>query len=215
MKTVLLTGFEPFGGESVNPSWEAVKQLQLQPIDGAEIVVRQLPTVFDSSLEALRDAVNETNPSLVICVGQAGGRSEITVERVAINVNDARIPDNAGNQPIDMPVVEGGPVAYWSSLPYKTMVQAMNREGVPASVSHTAGTFVCNHIFYGLAHLIAVERPGMRGGFIHIPFLPEQAVSHMGKASMSLDLIVKGLAVCVETALEHEQDLKIVGGQVC
>jgi pyroglutamyl-peptidase len=137
------------------------------------------------------------------------------VERVAINVNDARIPDNDGNQPIDTPIAENGPVAYWSTLPIKAMVENMKRDLVPASVSHTAGTFVCNHLFYGLAHLIATERPGMRGGFIHIPYLPEQAVRYPGKPSMSLELLAKGLEICVKTAIEHEKDIIAVGGQVC
>jgi pyroglutamyl-peptidase len=215
MKRVLLTGFEPFGGESINPSWEALKLLQLQHIDGAEVMTRQIPTVFHHSIQALKQAVEETNPSIVICVGQAGGRSDISVERVAINVNDARIPDNDGNQPIDTPIAENGPVAYWSTLPIKAIVENMKRDLVPASVSHTAGTFVCNHLFYGLAHLIATERPGMRGGFIHIPYLPEQAVRYPGKPSMSLELLAKGLEICVKTAIEHEKDIIAVGGQVC
>jgi pyroglutamyl-peptidase len=215
MKRVLLTGFEPFGGESINPSWETLKLLQLQHIDGAEVMTRQIPTVFHHSIQALKQAVEETNPSIVICVGQAGGRSDISVERVAINVNDARIPDNDGNQPIDTPIAENGPVAYWSTLPIKAIVENMKRDLVPASVSHTAGTFVCNHLFYGLAHLIATERPGMRGGFIHIPYLPEQAVRYPGKPSMSLELLAKGLEICVKTTIEHEKDIIAVGGQVC
>lgn len=215
MKKVLLTGFSPFGGEKVNPALEAVKQFQNKTLEGVQVTVLEIPTAFRKSLEILRHGIEETTPDVVICVGQAGGRSEISLERVAINVDDARIPDNEGNQPIDTPIVEDGPVAYWSTLPIKAIVQNIRKAGIPAAVSNTAGTFVCNHLFYGLAHLIATRFPSVRGGFIHIPYLPEQAVNHPGQPSMSLDTIVKGLEIAVLTSANLEEDIVAAGGQIC
>lgn len=214
MKKILVTGFDPFGGESINPALESIKQLKGWQVGDYQVVICEIPTVFGLSCERLVSAIEETNPDIVICVGQAGGRPDITVERVAINVNDARIPDNENNQPIDMPVIEGGPVGYWSTLPIKAMVKDMNESGVPASVSQTAGTFVCNHLFYGLMHYVAQSKRAIRGGFIHIPFLPEQAVRHPGQPHMSMDIIVKGLKVAIESAIKHDKDLLIAGGQV-
>lgn len=215
MKKVLVTGFDPFGGESVNPALEAVRKLEGAQIAGVALVTSEIPTVFGKAIIKLRELVERERPDLVICVGQAGGRSDITVERVAINIDDARIPDNEGNRPIDQPVIEGGPVAYWSTLPIKAIVQSIREAGIPASVSQTAGTFVCNHIFYGLSHLIATAYPQLRGGFIHIPFLPEQAVVKPGQPSMALAQIVEGLTIAVRTAATTEEDLAIGGGQVC
>lgn len=155
MKTVLITGFEPFGGEQINPSWEVVSQLDNAIIAGCRVVARQLPCVFGESLSVLNSAIDTLSPSLVLAIGQAGGRTDITVERVAINVDDARIPDNKGQQPVDEPIVAGGPAAWFSTLPVKAMVAAMREAGVPASVSQTAGTFVCNHVMYGLLHKLS------------------------------------------------------------
>ena len=152
MKTVLITGFEPFGGESVNPSWEVVSGLDNAIIGECRVVARQLPCVFGESLAVLNAAIDALSPSLVLAVGQAGGRTDITVERVAINVDDARIADNHGQQPVDEPIVADGPAAWFSTLPIKAMVAAMRSAGIPASVSQTAGTFVCNHVMYGLLH---------------------------------------------------------------
>ena len=149
-------------------------------------------------------------PSLVICVGQAGGRAEITPERVAINIDDARIADNAGSQPIDSPVVRSGPAAYWSRLPIKAIVAELHARKIPAAVSQTAGTFVCNHVFYGLMHALR-RRPGVRGGFVHVPFLPEQA--KRGEPSLALETMVEAIAVTVETALVTRRDRRIQGGQ--
>src|SRR5699024_4310743 len=143
----------------------------------------------------------------------AGGRSQMCLERVAINVNDARIADNEGNQPIDTPVVEDGPVGYWSTLPIKAIVEALRNQGIPASVSQTAGTFVCNHIFYGLMHQIKQMDRDVRGGFIHIPFLPEQAAKHPGQPSMALETIVQGLEYAIVTSINYKQDISVVGGQ--
>ncbi|WNC17424.1 pyroglutamyl-peptidase I [Brevibacillus brevis] len=214
MKTILVTGFDPFGGEPINPAWESVKRLSEGSYENYKVEVRQMPTVFDKSLECLYAAIDETRPDLVICVGQAGGRPDITVERVAINVNDARIPDNEGNQPIDTPIVEGGPTAYWSTLPIKAIVKELRDQGVPASVSQTAGTFVCNHLFYGLMHVLALKYPETRGGFIHIPYLPQQAARLAGQPSMAVETIEKGLRIAIETALSHENDIVAVGGQI-
>lgn len=155
MKTVLITGFEPFGGEQINPSREVVSQLDNAIIAGCRVVARQLPCVFGESLSVLNSAIDTLSPSLVLAIGQAGGRTDITVERVAINVDDARIPDNKGQQPVDEPIVAGGPAAWFSTLPVKAMVAAMREAGVPASVSQTAGTFVCNHVMYGLLHKLS------------------------------------------------------------
>jgi pyroglutamyl-peptidase len=215
MRTVLLTGFEPFENEPINPSWEAVRALDGERVGDAVIVARQLPCVFGAAIEAMGALVGELKPELVIAVGQAGGRAEMSVERVAINVDDARIADNAGEQPIDTAIVSGGPAAYFSSLPIKAIVRDMRAAGVPASVSQTAGTFVCNHVFYGLMHLLAAHsRSGVRGGFIHIPYLPEQAARHPGQPSLSQDTMVKGIRQAVATALSTDADIREQGGQL-
>jgi pyroglutamyl-peptidase len=217
---VLVTGFEPFGGDTVNPALEAVRHLagRILKEDGAADVIaiaaESVPTVFVKAIEVLREAIVRHRPHVVICVGQAGGRSRITPERVAINVDDARIPDNEGNQPIDEPVVPDGPVAYWTKLPIKRIVAALREAGIPAAVSNSAGTFVCNHLFYGLMHLIATEFPGVRGGFIHIPFLPEQTVDR-DAPSMALDDIVRGLEIAIRVAARAESDIRVSDGQEC
>ncbi|WP_223588172.1 pyroglutamyl-peptidase I [Neobacillus bataviensis] len=214
MKKVLVTGFDPFGGETVNPALEAVKELAGTVTEKYEILVSEIPTVFYKSLDHLARTIAETKPDIVICVGQAGGRSDITVERVAINVDDARIPDNEGNQPLGTAIVEDGPVGYWSTLPIKAMVKEMKDKGIPASVSQTAGTFVCNHLFYGLMHQLASLNHAIIGGFIHIPFLPEQAVKYPGQPSMGLETIVNGLKAAIETAVTFEKDIVALGGQI-
>ena len=206
---VLLTGFDAFGGDAVNPSWLAVRALHGRQIAGHTVVVAQLPTVFGEALRALHGLLVKHQPALVICVGQAGGRSALSLERVAINVDDAPIPDNAGAQPIDAPVAPGAPAAYFSTLPIKAMLAALQREGLPAEVSQTAGTFVCNHVFYGLMHTIAAnpELRHTRGGFVHVPWLPEQ-----GTPNMALDDVVRGLRVAVRAALVTPQDTLLAGG---
>lgn len=214
MKKILVTGFDPFGGEAINPAWESVKELGKIESAHYQVELRQIPTVFDKSMEQLYAALEETKPDLVFCIGQAGGRTDISIERVAINVNDARIPDNEGNQPIDTPIQEEGPVAYWSTLPIKAIVHEMKQNGVPASVSQTAGTYVCNHLFYGLMHYLAKQQSATRGGFIHIPYLPEQAAKHVGQPSMSLETIVKGLRIAIEAAITHDHDIVVGGGQI-
>lgn len=212
---VLLTGFEPFEQEAVNPSWEAVRALDGWRPEGAVVHVRCISCVFGSALRELDAAIDELQPQLVLAVGQAGGRSELTPERVAINVDDGRICDNAGCQPIDTPVVAGAPAAYFSTLPIKAMVRDLRAAGIPAAVSNTAGTFVCNHLFFGLMHRIAI-RPvaGMRGGFIHIPYLPEQVAQRPGLPSMALATVVAGLRIAIATALVVRDDVRETGGQL-
>ena len=209
MKRILLTGFEPFGGSARNPSAEVARALDGTPIGGALIVGRILPSVLGKSRKELIALIQETSPSIVLCLGLAGGRQGLSVERVAINVDDARIADNAGNQPVDTPVIRGGPVAYWSTLPIKAIVRALAGEGIPATVSQTAGTFVCNHVFYALMHALAGNR-SVRAGFIHVPFLPEQAAS--GQASMPFDLQVRGVRIALGTALAVRRDVRLSGG---
>ncbi len=195
---VLLTGFDAFGGALVNASWLAVEQLDGQCVTGHRIVAAQLPTVFNESQKVMADLMRRHLPTLVIAVGQAAGRHALSLERLAININDASLPDNAGQQPVDTPIVPNGPAAYFSSLPVKAMLQALQRASVAAKLSDTAGTFVCNHVFYGLMHALAKQRrvPRPRGGFIHLPCLPDQ-----GAPCMPLDEMVRGLRLAVESAL--------------
>lgn len=211
---VLVTGFDPFGGEPVNPALEAIKKLDGRVIAGAEIFTREIPTVRWKAIEAVKDAICELDPDLIFTIGQAGGRMEITPERIAINVDDFRIPDNEGNQAVDEPIAPEGPAAYWSTLPIKGMVDAMRKQGIPASVSNSAGTFLCNHVFYGLMHYLSQEKKPRRGGFIHIPYLPEQAAKNPGQPSMSLELVVQGLSTAIETALLTQQDVPLPGGTI-
>jgi pyroglutamyl-peptidase len=212
MPTILMTGFEPFGGEAVNPSWGAVRQLDGWECRGHRIAARLMPCVFGASLDALDRAVAETAPVALLGVGQAQSRAELSLERVAVNLDDARIPDNAGNQPIDAPVVAGGPAAYFASLPVKAIAAALRDAGIPAGLSHSAGSFVCNHLFYGACHLRAVRRPTLRVGFLHIPLAPEQAVRHPGSPSMAVEQVVAGLRIAVETMLTTAEDRHEVAG---
>ena len=214
MKKVLITGFDPFGGEAINPALEAVKKIQ-DEISGAKVIKVEIPTVFRRSLEELEKAINEHNPDIVICVGQAGGRFDVTPERVAINMDDARIKDNEGNQPLDLPIFEDGESAYFSNLPIKAMVKEMQENGIPASVSNTAGTFVCNHIMYGLLYMAHKKFNNIKGGFIHVPFIPSQVVDKKNTPSMSLENITKGLECAIKAAVENDADIKAVGGTIC
>ena len=211
MRTVLITGFEPFDGEAVNPSWEVVSRLDNAIIGGCRVVARQLPCVFGEALIELNAAIDSLSPTLVLSVGQAGGRTDISVERVAINVDDARIADNRGNQPVDTAIVANGPAAWFSSLPIKAIVSALREAGIPASVSQTAGTFVCNHVMYGLLHKLS-GIPEAKGGFIHIPYLPQQAAAHPGAPSMAAETVRQGLELAIATALQVENDIQVTGG---
>ncbi|WP_020651485.1 pyroglutamyl-peptidase I [Massilia niastensis] len=211
IKTVLLTGFEPFNKATVNPAWEAVRALDGWQGANFRVEVRQLPCVFGQAIDAIARAVDELYPDLVIAVGQAGGRPDISVERIAINVDDASILDNGGLQPVDQPIVAGGPAAYFSTLPIKAIVHALRERGLVAGVSQTAGTFVCNHVFYGLMHHVAGRE--LKAGFIHVPFLPEQAEGRPeNPPSMALDDIVAGIRTAVEVSLAVERDIAETGG---
>ncbi|WP_019721582.1 pyroglutamyl-peptidase I [Heyndrickxia coagulans] len=210
-KKVLLTGFDPFGGDKVNPALEAIKQLDGKNMDGTRIVTQQVPTVFHESIRIAAEAIEREKPDVVICVGQAGGRTQITSERVAINIDDARIPDNQHNQPIDDPIAADGPAAYWSTLPIKTITRQLREAGIPAAVSNTAGTFVCNHLFYGVMHHLAKNNIPARAGFIHVPYIPEQT-TETGAPSMSLETIVKALEIAVSVSATTEKDLVETGG---
>jgi pyroglutamyl-peptidase len=212
---VLLTGFEPFDKDAINPSWEAVRAMDGWRFNGAVVHARRVSCVFGASLRELDATIDELQPQLVLAVGQAGGRSEITPERIAINVDDGRICDNAGCQPIDDPVVAGAPAAYFSSLPIKAIVRDLRAGGIPASVSNTAGTFVCNHLFFGLMHRIATRPvPGIRGGFIHIPYLPEQVARLPGLPSMALETVIASLRIAIGTSVALREDVRLVGGQL-
>ena len=209
---ILVTGFDPFGGEKVNPALEAVKSLPSE-IHGAEIAWVEIPTVFYKSAEVLEAEINRYHPDVVLCIGQAGGRASLTPERVAINQDDARIPDNQGNQPIDTPIRLDGDAAYFSTLPIKAMVQAIKEEGLPASVSNTAGTFVCNHLMYQVLYLADKKFPNMRAGFMHIPYMTEQVVNKPNTSSMCLRDIVRGIEAAIGAIVDHkDKDLKLVGG---
>ncbi len=210
---ILVTGFTPFGGEKINPSYEAVKQLDGQILD-ARIVKAEIPTVFGKSIKNLEQLIEDERPDVVLCVGQAGGRFEISIERVAINVDDARIQDNEGNQPIDLPIYEDGRNAYFSNLPIKAIIKRIKESNIPASVSNTAGTFVCNHIMYGLLYLIDKKYPNIRGGFIHVPFVPEQVLEQRNLPSMSIQQIVRGLTCSIEAIISNKEDIKMVGGKI-
>lgn len=212
MNTVLITAFEPFGGESINPSWQTAAQLDGVHIAGHRIVARCLPCTFSGSLHALQQAIDETRPVIVIALGQAGGRPDITPERVAINWNDARIPDNIGEQPCDSPVIPHAPAAYFTTLPIKAISAALQQNGIPASISYSAGTFVCNHVFYGLQH-IATQNGIQKSGFVHIPYLPVQAARIKGAASMAEATLLSALRIIVETTISTSQDIATQGGE--
>ena len=199
-RSILITGFAPFGGESVNPSYEAVKLLP-DIVGCSNIVKLELPCVFYESLSVLEDAIRAHTPNVVLCIGQAGGRFAITPERVAININDARIPDNSGKQPVDSPIFEEGPSAYFATIPVKAMTEAVRSAGIPASVSNSAGTYVCNHVMYGLLHMLATipEFDGIRGGFIHVPYATEQILDKPDKPSLTMPQITDGLQACIKS----------------
>ena len=207
---LLLTAFDPFGGERVNPALEAVR-LVPDEIAGWEIVKLEVPTVFGASVDAVAQAIRQEKPDAVLCIGQAGGRCDLTPERVAINISDARIADNAGNQPIDEPIAKDGPAAYFATLPVKAMAAAIREAGLPASVSNTAGTFVCNHLMYGVLHLLAREYPGVRGGFMHVPFAPEQ-VTNRPAPSMSLRDIARGIEAAIGAIARNGADIASIEG---
>lgn len=210
--TVLVTGFDPFGGEAVNPSFEIARALDGELVTGHRIVGAELPTEFARSLPALDALLRKHRPVLVIALGQAGGRSGIALERVAINLIDARIPDNAGDQPVDVHIAAAGAAAHFTTLPVKSMLAALRAAHIPAELSQTAGSFVCNQVFYGLMHRLARSRRRVRGGFVHVPYLPEQARKFPGAASLPLATMIAALRLCVETALITGDDLHYAEG---
>ena len=207
----LVTGFEPFGGDAVNPSFEALRLLPAR-LGALDVATTALPVVYGAALPALREAIAAAAPDIVLCVGLAGGRAELSLERVAINIDDARIADNDGNQPIDRPVVDGGPAAYFATLPIKAAARALREAGLPAAVSNSAGTFLCNHVFYGLMHEAAVGEGRFRGGFLHLPYLPSQAAEQKGAPSMALEQIVEGIAIILSVAAARVDDLAVSEG---
>ena len=207
----LVTGFEPFAGDCVNPAAEALRLLP-ESLGSLAVATTILPTAFGRALDALDAAVAAGRPEIVLCLGLAGGRAALSLERVAINVDDARIADNDGRQPVDAPVVPGGPAAYFATLPIKAAAAALRRAGLPAAVSNSAGTFVCNHVFYGLLHLAATRLPGTRCGFLHLPYLPSQAAAIDGAPSMALEDVVRGVRIVLEVAASRRDDITATEG---
>lgn len=210
---ILLTGFDPFGGDTINPAWEAVKLVKDQ-FDDIEVIKLEVPTVFYKSIEKVAEAIEKEKPDAVLCIGQAGGRYELTPERVAININDARIPDNEGKQPLDGPVFKDGDSAYFSTLPIKAMVKEIRAAGVPASISNTAGTFVCNHLMYGVLYTLDKKYPGVKGGFMHVPFVTSQVVNRSTPApSLSLEHIAKGIEAALHAIAFYKEDIQSIEGK--
>jgi pyroglutamyl-peptidase I len=211
---LLLTAFDPFGGDAINPALEAVK-LVADKIGRFDIVKLEVPTVFRKSIDTVAKAIEEEKPDVVLCIGQAGGRFEITPERVAINVDDARIKDNEGNQPIDTKIFEDGENAYFTTLPIKAMVEAIREANLPAAVSNTAGTFVCNHLMYGVLYTLAKKYPHIKGGFTHVPFIPAQVARRTPVAPyMALEDIKRGLeAAIVAIDKNLDADINVNGGK--
>lgn len=210
---ILVTGFDPFGGESINPAIEAVKNLP-DRIKDADIIKLEIPTVRYKSLDKIKEKIEEVNPDVVLSIGQAGGRSAISIERVGINIDDFRIGDNEGNSPVDEKVYEDGNDAYLLSLPIKAMVENVRKHNIPAEISNTAGTFVCNHVAYGVAYFKDKYFPNLRTGFIHIPFLPEQVTNKANMPSMDLEVITKGLVYAIEAIVDNDEDIKVSHGKI-
>lgn len=212
---ILLTAFEPFGGESVNPAQQAVEMVK-NNILGAEIVkFNAVPVVFHKAIQSVFAWMEKEKPDVTLCIGQAGGRFGLTPERVAINIDDARIADNEGNQPVNVPVYPDGAPAYFSNLPVKAMVQKIQEMGLPASLSNTAGTFVCNHLMYGVLYHIERKFPFMRGGFMHVPFLHEQVIKRPNTPSLSKEDIVRGIEAALEAIVLNSGDIHVAMGKTC
>lgn len=199
---ILVTGFTPFGGEKINPAYEAVKRLPAK-INGVQVITAELPTVFGSAAEVLEELMGMHNPAAVICVGQAGGRAAISLERVAVNLRDARIPDNEGNSPRDEPIKADAENAYFSNLPNRAIVNALREHGIPATLSYTAGTYVCNDVLYHLLYWIEKKYPQVLGGFIHVPYDPAQAAAKPSHPpSMSIATTAEALNLAVLATAE-------------
>lgn len=211
---LLLTAFDPFGGETVNPAQEAVKMVSSR-VGNVEIIKCVVPTVFGKSIETVAAAIEDCRPDAVLCIGQAGGRADLTPERIAINLDDASIADNEGNRPVDTPIFPDGKPAYFSTLPVKAMVTAIRAAGIPASLSNTAGTFVCNHLMYGVLYTLEKYYPGVRGGFLHVPYIPSQVTGGRGIPSMSAADIVRGLEAAIAAIGENGRDITVSEGKIC
>lgn len=204
---LLLTAFDPFGGGTINPALEAVKLVGM--VAGVDIIKLEVPTVFGASVDTVISAIEKHLPDAVLCVGQAGGRTGLTPERVAINIDDARIPDNEGHQPVDRPIAAEGPAAYFSTLPVKAMTAAIRQAGLPSDLSNTAGTFVCNHLMYGVLHHLAKHHPAIRSGFLHVPFLPQQ-----GSPSLPLEDIARGIEAAITAIRDNGNDIFSIEGTI-
>lgn len=204
---LLLTAFDPFGGGTINPALEAVKLVGV--VAGVDIIKLEVPTVFGTSVDTVISAIEKHLPDAVLCVGQAGGRTGLTPERVAINIDDARIPDNEGHQPVDRPIATEGPAAYFSTLPVKAMTAAIRQAGLPSDLSNTAGTFVCNHLMYGVLHHLAKHHPAIRSGFLHVPFLPQQ-----GGPSLPLEDIARGIEAAIAAIRDNGNDIFSIEGTI-
>lgn len=209
--TFLVTGFTPFNGEKINPSWQIVKALP-GSISGYKIIKLRVPTEFGRSINVVIKAIDKLKPDIVLCLGQAGGRAQMSVERVAINVNDARVVDNAGVQPIDEAIAEDAPAAYFCTLPVKAMVHSMLDQNIPAEVSNTAGTFVCNHLIFGVLHHIALRQYPIRAGFMHVPFVDSQVVGRDDVPSLTLPAMIEATKAAIIAAIKHRADIKTIDG---
>lgn len=211
---VLVTGFTPFGGERINPAYEAVKLLPEQ-IAGAQIIKLEISTAFAHCADEVESGILRHRPKMVVCIGQAGGRPCVTIERVGLNLADASIPDNAGDQPIDEPLELTGPAAYFSTLPVKAMVQNVRAHDIPCQLSYSAGTYVCNCVLYRVLHLAAVKYPEVKAGFIHVPYAEQQAVEKPGVPSASLTTIAKALEYAIEAAVQGGENTAESMGTIC
>lgn len=210
-RLVLVTGFEPFGGESSNPSWQ-VCQLLPRQVGTARVKVLQVPCEFRRAIAVVAAAIDKHDPAVVLCLGQAGGRTGLSVERVAINVDDARMADNGGASPVDEPIVRDGPAAYFSTLPIKAMAAAIREAGVPAEVSNSAGTYVCNHLMYGVLHHLAGSGRKARAGFLHVPYAEHQVLDKRDQPSMAVASMARGVQAALAAALATKKDLRISEG---
>ena len=210
---ILITAFEPFNQEKVNPALEAIRQLEPTLVK-ADLIKLEVPTAFNQAIGRVEAVIQAEQPDIVVAIGQAGGRYGITPERVAINLDDALIKETLGQQPIDQPIRKDGPAAYFSTLPIKAIVHQLRAAGIPASVSNSAGTFVCNHLMYGILDILTKSYPEARGGFIHVPYIPEQVVQKSNQPSMALDDITHGLVIALNTIVHYQTDLNLVGGTI-
>jgi pyroglutamyl-peptidase len=211
---VLLTGFDPFDGADVNPSWEAVSRLHGETPHGHRIEAVQLPTAFARGATALLDALDRHRPALTLCTGLASKRSALSLERVSVNLIDARIPDNDGAQPVDVPCIAGAPEAYFTTLPVKAALRALEAAEIPAELSMTAGGFVCNHVFHVLLHALAGDPARPRGGFVHVPPLPGMPLTSPQARAMPLEAMVDGIRLIVDVALRTHDDAHFAAGSV-